>query len=252
MDKKLTPSEYFEIIKGKKNTMTGDKLTEIYDNALSLANKYAITGQIEHMRKLLFCIESIEKQKKLVELGITTYVSKSDVEDFIDNVSDDTVKIIDLERYPREIPDEICEIIPVVKDIFDSLYIVYTDYTGKTERKVTQEKRDKDPILFGVFEDNNTRTMVNEWFYLGDWVDEYCDLTLEKMITQMEKKDRPNIAKEIFVPKSVEELKAMVNSVNTTSNNMWLDTNILNENIKKKTFVQSFTSKIKTVFGVGK
>lgn len=228
MNKKLTPSEYFNIIKSKKEVMTGTKLEEIYQNALSLANKYMITGQVEHMKKLIFCMETIDKQKELVELGITTYVSKSDVEDFIDNVSDDTVKIIELERYPREIPDEICEIIPKVKNIFDKMYIVYTDYTGKQERKIAQESKDKDPILFGVFEDARTGTIVDEWYYLGDWVDEYCDLTLEKMISTMESKNKPNIAKEIYTPKDLDELKAMVNSIEKDSNgNTWVNHNNL-------------------------
>lgn len=248
-EKIMTPSEYFDVIKGKRDVMTGDKLTEIYENALSLANKYKITGQLEHMKKLLFCMDCVEKQRKLIEMGLTTYVSKSDVEDFIDNVSDDTVKIIELERYPREIPDEICEIIPKVKDIFDSLYIVYTDYTGRTERKVAQEKKDKDPILFGVFEDEKTRTMVNEWFYLGDWIDEYCDLTLEKMITQMSKNDRPNIAKELFIPSTAEELKAYVSSVKQDNKGNWnIDTQLLENNLKKTSKLKTFVNKVKTFF----
>ena len=34
----------------------------------------------------------------------------------------------------------------------DKLYILFTDYTGKEQRKVAKERREKDPILFGALE----------------------------------------------------------------------------------------------------
>lgn len=63
------------------------------------------------------------------------------VEFYISNVASDVVKIIDIESYEREIPDEIVEVIGRVKDKFDQLYIVFTDYTGTVERQVEQEHR---------------------------------------------------------------------------------------------------------------
>ena len=49
-------------------------------------------------------------------------------------------KIIELENYEREIPDEVVAVIAQVKDKFDQLYIVFTDYTGKVERQIEKEK----------------------------------------------------------------------------------------------------------------
>lgn len=90
------------------------------------------------------------------------------------------MKIIELERYEREIPDEIVDVIAKTKDLFDQMYIVFTDYTGKEERKIAAEKKDKDPILFGTFQDRKQKVCVDRFYYLGDWVDEYCDLTLDQ------------------------------------------------------------------------
>lgn len=82
------------------------------------------------MEKLLFHLECIEKEREIVSMGINTFVYRDDIEYYINNVASDIVKIIELERYEREIPDEIVEVIAKVKDKFDQLYIVFTDYTG--------------------------------------------------------------------------------------------------------------------------
>ena len=44
---------------------------------------------------------------------------------------------------------------------------------GKVER---EEAKRKDPILFGVLAGSR------KLYYITDWVDEYCDLSLEKFV----------------------------------------------------------------------
>ena len=208
----MTPQYYFDQIKNKKHTVTSAELRKIYENCIELANKYKTTGQIRGLRKILFCMESIEKEHKLVEMGITTFIYKDDIDFYIDTMterssrSDHPVKIIELERYEREIPDEIVDVIAKTKDHFDQMYIVFTDYTGKEERKIAAEKKDKDPILFGTFQDRKQKVCVDRFYYLGDWVDEYCDLTLDKMINQTEKMGR-HIVRTINTPKDIKELR---------------------------------------------
>ena len=207
----MTPQQYFDQIKNKKHTVTSADLRKIYENCIELANKYKTTGQIRGLRKILFCMESIEKEQALVEMGITTFIYKDDIDFYIDSVtersrSDRPVKIIELERYEREIPDEIVDVIAKTKDLFDQMYIVFTDYTGKEERKIAAEKKDKDPILFGTFQDRKQKVCVHRFYYLGDWVDEYCDLTLDKMINQTEKMGR-HIVRTINTPKDIKELR---------------------------------------------
>ena len=213
----LTPQQYFEQIKDKKHTISSDDLTKIYDNCLELANKYRITGQIRGLRKILFCMESIEIEKKLIDMGITTFVYKDDIDFYVDHVPsnmagrDRPVKIIELERYEREIPDEIVDVIDKTKDIFDQMYIVYTDYTGREERKIEAEKKEKDPILFGTFQDRQKKVCVDRFYYLGDWVDEFCDLTLDKMVNETAKLGR-NIVRTINTPEDVKQLREYIDA----------------------------------------
>lgn len=185
----IDPQEYFSQLKEKVKEISEPELDEFYNGCLALVGKYATTGQIKILNKIKFLIDCVEKEKKLVDMGITRYVYRDDIENYIDNIASDVVKIIELENYPRDIPDEIVEVIAQTKDIFDKLYIVFTDYTGEVERKVEEERRRKDPILFGTFQRVNPNTSygnnINDrFYYLGDWEDKYCDLTLDRFLQQ--------------------------------------------------------------------
>lgn len=164
----MTPQEYFDIIKDRKSKVTDEQLVAVYENCLELIEKYKITNQKKGMAKLIFHIECIEKERQLVKMGIDTFVYRDDIEYYIDNVAANTVKIIELENYEREIPDEIVDTISMVKGVFDALYVVFTDYTGKAERQVERERRSKDPILFGVFQNPSAGVVIDRFYYLGD------------------------------------------------------------------------------------
>lgn len=209
----LTPSEYFDFVKGRKQTVTDEDLSKVYDNCLDLLNKYKVTGQIKGMKKLIFHLQCIEAEREIVKMGITTFIYRDDIEEYIDNVASDTVKIIELQNYEREIPDEIVDVISKVRDKFDQLYVLFTDYTGKVERQVEKERRQKDPILFGTFQDKKSRTVIDRFYFLGDWEDEYCDLTLDKMVNEVERKQHRNIVRTINTPKDIEELKEQLDKL---------------------------------------
>lgn len=235
-ENKMSPQEYFDIVKERKRKITDKQLQSVYDNCLELLNKYKVTGQQQGMEKLLFHLTCIEKEREIVSMGIDTFVYRDDIEFYINEVAADVVKIIDIQSYEREIPDEIVEIISKVKNKFDQLYIVFTDYTGKVERKVAEERRRKDPILFGTFQNAETRSVIDRFYYLGDWVDEYCDLTLDKMVNETERVGKRNIAHTIKTPSDIEELKVQLNSIKKVNSRF-----IINEQKKK-----GFFAKVKT------
>ena len=209
----LTPQEYFDKVKDKKQHITDAQLLQVYDNCLSLLNKYRITGQIAGMKKLIFHLECVEKEREIVKAGIDTFVYRSDIEDYIDHIAKDSVKIIELERYEREIPDDIVSVIQRIKPLFTNLYVVFTDYTGKVTRQIEKEKRSHDPILFGTLQDKQTRTIIERFYYLGDWIDEYCELTLDKLVSEVKKTKNMDITHEIRTPADIQELKAQLNTL---------------------------------------
>lgn len=241
VESQLTPQQYFEQVKERKHNITDEELVKVYDNCLELLNKYKITGQKKGMRKLMFHLECIEKEQEIVKMGINTFIYRDDIEEYIDTVAKDTVKIIELENYEREIPDEIVEVIAATKDKFDQLYVVFTDYTGKVERQIEKERRDKDPILFGTFQNQSNRTVIDRFYYLGDWEDEYCDLTLDKMVNETEKAGKRNIVKTISTPSDIEELKKQLGGLSEINGNFIIS----DSTPQKKTFFQNIKSVLK-------
>lgn len=209
--KEMTPYQYFQFVKSKVNEMNDENLKKLYSISSELLEKYKKTGQVKAAKKLAFHIKSILKEKEIIDLGITKFVYRDDIENYIDNIAKDVVKIIELKNYPREIPDELVETIEKTKDIFDEMYVLFTDYTGEVEKKVEKER---DPILFGSFIDRTVDEMSQRMYYLGDWIDEYCDLTLDKLVSQTNK----SIVKEISIPNDKNELINQLNKIQELNN----------------------------------
>ena len=224
----LNPAEYFDMIKERKQKVTDESLDAYYENVLVLLSKARRTGQKNMMRKLMFHIDCIEKERELVKNGVDTFIYKDDITDYIDNVAKGVVKIIELENYPREIPEEIVQTIENVGHLFDRMYVVFTDYTGKVEKEVEKKRREKDPILFGTFQKNvNDRgsmrgsgVLIERFYFLGDWIDPYCDLTLEKMISEMDKEGK-KIEHNIKTPEDLESIRAELGLLKAAGNETW-------------------------------
>lgn len=181
----LSPSEYFEMIKSMKEHTTTTDLVDFYNTAVTKIKKYMITGQKEAAKHLYNLCELAKREMDIIEAGFDTFVYREDIDTYVDKVTDECVVCVELQDYERDIPDEIVDKIVTCKEknLFDKYYIFFTDYTGEKRSKVEEKKRAKDPILFGncMIEGK----ISNRLFFIGDWVDEYCDLTLDKMISAM-------------------------------------------------------------------
>ena len=238
-------------MKGKLQTMDDERLEKVYQNAIYLAERYNRTGQTKGLRKLKFHIESIVKEKQILDAGINKFVYRSDIEEYIQDVADKQVVILDLKSYERNLPDEIIEALEKVKDLFDEFYIVCTDYTGEMTRRVQQERREKDPILFGAFLDREKNAINERFYYIGDWIDDYCDLTLDKIVAEMKEETGRNILNDMLpIPKTQEELQDQLNSLNLkedeSTNSVKLTLISSSDDSTKKR--SSFFTRIKTFF----
>lgn len=188
-EKVYTPAEYFEMIKGKMEEQTSENVKNLYNLTMNKLQKYMVTGQKNAAKDLYAKCLSLTKEMQLLETGkVSKYIPLKEIDNYIDNVADKCVVVVELRNYDRVIPDELIDVVIATKDIFDEFYVVFTDYTGEKRSKVEQAKRDKDPILFGnIFVDGR---ISDKMYFIGDWVDEYCDLTLDKMIEEIAKKNK--------------------------------------------------------------
>jgi len=87
--------------------------------------------------------------------------------------------------------------------IFDNYLILHYDPSGKAVKATKAEKkaeadRKKDPVLFGVIS-GSTRL-----YYIGDWIDDYCDLTLDVIIKKLGVK--PNLITEKSIKSNIDKI----------------------------------------------
>lgn len=181
----IEPKEYFDHLKGSLKCLDTELMEKNRATITGLIRKYKISGQKRALEKLKFNLEVILKEEELLKRGYDKYVYKEDVEKYIRDVSNNVVKIIELERFERDIPMEVIKRKIEVEDIFDDFLVVFTDYANQHKGRIRIEK---DPILFGVFKDDEILEFHNKLYFVDDWIDEYCDLTFDKMIKEMSEK----------------------------------------------------------------
>lgn len=99
------------------------------------------------------------------------------------------VRLLDLDyiaNFTRIIPPEVAEkkLLADKLHVFDNYVVLHYDPTGASremteEEKMQEIKRKADPVLFGVILGST------KLYYIGDWVDEYCDLTWEQIVEKI-------------------------------------------------------------------
>lgn len=212
----VEPNKYFKVL--KDSAQYGD--AKALKKQLNVIAAHIIAakeiGQKSLVDKLSFTYDSIIKEQLLLINGISKFVYQEDVLKFLDNIK--TVKIIELDRFPRTIPleqhakikaarelhvmEKVIEKKPDPKDptktievetevkrpIFDEFCVVFTDLT-KNDYKTPKEKafvaRNKDPVVLGFFRHKSSGIKHDRFYFITDWEDDHCDLTFGKMIAKM-------------------------------------------------------------------
>ena len=96
--------------------------------------------------------------------------------------SEKGVRLDYIKNFVRVIPPSILEIKNKVDDLglFDNYVIMHYDPNNESTKMTNEEiEKAKDPILFGLIKGSS------KLYYIGDWVDDYCDLTLDKLIDEV-------------------------------------------------------------------
>ena len=236
VSKEIDAQKYFDELKTKKQNTTDQFLLNLYENTEVLLKKAFALGQLYATRKLIFTLETLEKERELYNLGCRTFIYRDDIEHYIDKVSAKAVKIIELENYPREIPDEVASQLIEFKqrNIFSQYYVVFTDYTGETSKELKAEQKRKDPILFGTFmkKDTSGTYLHDRFYYIADWEDEYCDLTLARMTAEMTAKGK-SIKQPVCIPDaSIQTIRDYLTQLEESAHNIWR----VHSAYKKKSF----------------
>ena len=163
-------------------TPLGD-IADTYEKAILQAEEL---GQKSLVEKLKDMLEVVRGEAILIQMGVTKYVTNEQMCDFYESVDEDkNLKLTWMEHFVKVIPNEIVELKKDIdtRGVFDNYVILHYDPEGNATSLTKEEiEVKKDPILFGVIE--NSKRL----YYIGDWVDDYCDLTLEKMFEELGEK----------------------------------------------------------------
>jgi hypothetical protein len=201
----IEPSEYFQILKESVKTQEDTALQnqlKVISEQITLANKIDQQGYVQ---KLCFYYDCIYKEQALLANGFPVYLDKADITQYIDKCNGQ-VKIIELNRYLRPIPSENMQDIErsqkvsvfiddVDVPVFTQYLVVYTDLVGEsmeTPEAVEYKKRNRDPIVFGVFMLENSGMVHDRMYLITDWEDDNCDLTFNKLISEISKNNGGN------------------------------------------------------------
>jgi hypothetical protein len=210
--KTMTILNFFSSLAQSLNDLKGLQDIAIhYESAISAATK---AGQTALVDKLKTRLESAKTEVQLVNLGLNKYILEEQIIDFYKRADkDQKLKLTWIKHFVKPIPSKILDVKENLDKqfVFDNYVILHYDpHNDATDlTKVEQEeikKREKDPIIFGVIKDSR------RLYYVGDWIDEYCSLTLDVLL---------------------ETLQERVNVVNNDNVKTYLDTGIRQENRQK-------------------
>jgi hypothetical protein len=155
-----------------------------YETAIKNA---ANAGQTALVEKLKSRLEPAKTEVQLVAFGLKQYLTEEQIIDFYNKTEKDKhLKLTWIKNFVKQIPTKILDVkVKLDKNfVFDNYVILHydpnNDATNLTKKEV--EERKKDPIIFGLIKDSR------RLYYVGDWIDEYCNLTLDVVLETLAEK----------------------------------------------------------------
>lgn len=136
------------------------------------------SGQTALLEDLARGMVSSKYESVLYAEGLYYIVTEEQMIDFVKKC-EKGIKLDYIKNFTRPLPEDVIDKIDKINslEIFDNYVVLYYDPEGKIYKETAREEaKRKDPIIFGLIAGSN------KLYYVADWVDEYCDLTLEKFI----------------------------------------------------------------------
>lgn len=165
------------------NISQSNQLVTYYEDALLHVDK---TGQTALREKLKDILGIVRAEISLLDNNLTKYVSEEQMCSLYEKVNAESkLKLTWIKNFVKIIPTAVLDLKQKADDleVFDNYVILHFDPNNDATNLTQEEERaKKDPIMFGVISESN------KLYYIADWVDEYCDLTLEKMFETLQDK----------------------------------------------------------------
>ncbi len=173
----VSPEVIFaQIIKGQKELEDGleARLKKIED----VKSAAKSNGQTALYEEILRDERRLIAEAVLATAGYKMYLTEEQMIEF-STICEKGLRLDWIKNFSRFIPTDVIEKKNLADNlkIFDNYVILHYDPEGKFSRLTEEEiRKKKDPIMFGVM--SSSRRL----YFIGDWKDKYCDLTLEDVL----------------------------------------------------------------------
>lgn len=134
-------------------------------------------GQTALAEQLEAAVEGVRAETQMVAAKQTKYITEEQLVAFVKKAKKG-LRLDWLKNFTRVIPENVVKVKVAADErgIFDNYVVLHYDPQKKAWAETKEEKeRRKDPILFGVVKGRR------RLYFVGDWVDEFCDLTLDQL-----------------------------------------------------------------------
>jgi len=189
--KVLTVQEFFASVKNSVQEL--DVVAERADQYAAAIRQARETGQKALMEQLEAGLLTVRTEAQLVAAGQLKFVSEESIVQFYME-SERGLRLDWLANFTRPLPLDVTtkKLAADAHGIFDNYIVLHFDPDEKSfsqtvaekkaeeeaRRKAWEEKK-KDPILFGVVRGSR------KLYFVADWVDEVCDLTLDAIAEKL-------------------------------------------------------------------
>lgn len=189
----LTVQAFFRSVKNSiEELQMVDEREAGYEAALLRARD---GGQKALLEQLTQAMVAVRAETQLVAHGMVKYLEEATLVEFVKK-SPKGLRLDWVANFTRVIPDEVLtkKREADARKVFDNYVVLHYDPKVKAWAETAAEKaKRKDPILFGLMEGRR------RLYFVGDWVDAYCDLTLDQIADSLGKDAVGEIPK-VFVP----------------------------------------------------
>lgn len=184
---------YFDSIKESVEALNPNEIQNIIneiDNIKTVITTLSAVGQDSMKEAYQSILNLREKEFTLYKSGKIKKVLSEEMIVNFSKTAPKALKLTYLKHYLRVIPlDCVSKILDVLESkLFDNIVILHYDPENKDSKPSKQEvEKAKDPIAFGLI--NGSRN----FYYICDWIDEYCDLTLEDIVETLPEDLKPTV-----------------------------------------------------------
>ena len=176
-EKYMDALQFFSLVKASSKESVATYRDRVSDYLKSIHNAVTV-GQTALVEDLLRGLVTNKYESVLFAEGLYYVVNEQQMVSFVKQC-EKGIKLEYVKNFTRPMPQDIVDKIAKINqlEVFDNYVVLYYDPDGKIYKETAKEEaKRKDPIIFGVIAGSE------KLYYVADWIDEYCDLTLEAFI----------------------------------------------------------------------